>query len=710
MYTTSKEGEKTLYEELHPSMPFPSRKNGTGETPLYLASKHALEKLVIMLLERGGDPGVTNARQETCVHIVCSQSDCAELRASIIDLFMEWNQRFERGEITEKVSVNKVDIDGNTAIHYAATKGLLSCVERLATNGAILSIVNKSNSTCCELADANGHKDLAMILELALVFQPIDYDLEQFNRASGADFRERPGQLVLDTHSLSTAGLTSFIEDAVGKVSMTLDWTQARKFRPRAEALLNSYAWDVPRLKRDLMEDGQKVLTAAKMEAVSQKIQPTVASGVENSSTTLPPLPPVDGKEESTQSTVLPPPPPSEDAVVPTSPETSSTALVLAENLSEIAGAPDSTLSRDLGDEKAVKEGGSDRAAVIPPAAPQSGTKSETVKEEPAICSICCEEMLPEMDTTYFIKDHVADQDRHCLSCLSGHSFCHGCWSGHLTVQVAENGHGFMPCPGYKCGEILDLQWAPILLKSQDQVKRLLQQRVRHVVDCAGLKYCPVEGCGLIVHIPKTTSSDPTASSMPQSPGTEATATISNSIPFVGMCDNNHLFCVSCTQVAHTPCSCTQYPKWIQLVQQETKAVETTSKDGVATGDEIANAMWVAANTKRCPRCATAIEKDEGCNHMSCRKCRKEFCWICMQDWSLHSDTTGGYFQCNRFQEAARNSEGSGNGEIWTEDRGNAHAETMRLRERNRKMARFIHHFTRYTSDHSHCFVCDKFL
>jgi hypothetical protein len=58
----------------------------------------------------------------------------------------------------------------------------------------------------------------------------------------------------------------------------------------------------------------------------------------------------------------------------------------------------------------------------------------------------------------------------------------------------------------------------------------------------------------------------------------------------------------------------------------------------------------------RCPRCSTAIEKDEGCNHMSCRKCRYEFCWICMQDWTLHSNNTGGYFQCNRFEAATADS------------------------------------------------------
>jgi hypothetical protein len=73
----------------------------------------------------------------------------------------------------------------------------------------------------------------------------------------------------------------------------------------------------------------------------------------------------------------------------------------------------------------------------------------------------------------------------------------------------------------------------------------------------------------------------------------------------------------------------------------------------------------------------------------SCRKCRKEFCWICMQDWSLHSDSTGGYFQCNRFVSQSHE------GDLWAEERGNAHAETLRLRDQAKIMARFIHYFTR---------------
>ena len=54
------------------------------------------------------------------------------------------------------------------------------------------------------------------------------------------------------------------------------------------------------------------------------------------------------------------------------------------------------------------------------------------------------------------------------------------------------------------------------------------------------------------------------------------------------------------------------------------------------------------ANTKTCPKCDSCIEKNGGCNHMTCRKCGHEFCWICMKNWSAHGDR--GY-ECNKYKE-----------------------------------------------------------
>lgn len=53
----------------------------------------------------------------------------------------------------ERLSVNHVDDDGNIALHYAAANELTACVERLVQLGSILSLVNKSQMTCCEMAD-----------------------------------------------------------------------------------------------------------------------------------------------------------------------------------------------------------------------------------------------------------------------------------------------------------------------------------------------------------------------------------------------------------------------------------------------------------------------------------------------------------------------------------------------------------------------------
>lgn len=79
-----------------------------------------------------------------------------------------------------------------------------------------------------------------------------------------------------------------------------------------------------------------------------------------------------------------------------------------------------------------------------------------------------------------------------------------------------------------------------------------------------------------------------------------------------------------------------------------------------------------------------------------------------MQDWGLHSDNTGGYFQCNRFvanTKVGDLAEGENEmvGNLWAEESGNAHAETMRLREKNKRMARFIHHFTRFVKPDEAC-------
>ena len=42
---------------------------------------------------------------------------------------------------------------------------------------------------------------------------------------------------------------------------------------------------------------------------------------------------------------------------------------------------------------------------------------------------------------------------------------------------------------------------------------------------------------------------------------------------------------------------------------------------------------WIIENCKKCPNCLYHIEKNNGCDHMTCIKCRHEFCWSCLADF-----------------------------------------------------------------------------
>lgn len=299
---TANEGDKPLYTELPPSSPFPSKKSQTSnETPLHMSARMGLMKLCVTLLGRGGDPTVLNSKMETALHSVCSQADSAETRAAIMEILLQW----KGGESNEeKVSLNRVDIDGNTAVHLAALNGLVSCVEKLIALGAIISIVNKNNRTCCELADENQHKDLALALELALVFQPVDSGMAEFASAQHFPYEGVPGRLLLDGETLNESGLDAFMEEAVLVVSRGLlrshteqsskqqqsqnpngkpsagtafpggdsasdDGAILTTLRARAEALLMLYSWDTTKLLREYNADAAKVLSAARLQPMN---------------------------------------------------------------------------------------------------------------------------------------------------------------------------------------------------------------------------------------------------------------------------------------------------------------------------------------------------------------------------------------------------------------------------------------------------------
>jgi len=188
-------------------------------------------------------------------------------------------------------------------------------------------------------------------------------------------------------------------------------------------------------------------------------------------------------------------------------------------------------------------------------------------------------------------------------------------------------------------------------------------------------------------------------------------------------------WCWTCgSRDAHAPCPCKEWGEWAQQVREHVtaaqKALGEDASNGSSSGDggglesvvggdarDMGNLLWLAANTKKCPQCKAFIEKDDGCNHMACKRCRHDFCWICMQPWREHSNKTGGYYKCNRFVEDGEGAaEGGGGGSGAsaegvnapndTENRGHGSAaeEARRASEEAKKAERFIHHYTRFAA------------
>ena len=130
--------------------------------------------------------------------------------------------------------------------------------------------------------------------------------------------------------------------------------------------------------------------------------------------------------------------------------------------------------------------------------------------------------------------------------------------------------------------------------------------------------------------------------------------------------------CFACGLGSHQPSTCYHTEKWIAKNNAESE-----------------NMAWLVANTKQCPACQKHIEKNQGCNHMTCRRevggCGHEFCWICMGDWSTHGSATGGYYQCNVYEEKKKN-----NSKFAAEEAGRENAKN--------ELARYSWHFTRFNN------------
>jgi ariadne-1 len=241
------------------------------------------------------------------------------------------------------------------------------------------------------------------------------------------------------------------------------------------------------------------------------------------------------------------------------------------------------------------------------------------------LCNICFDSYLrPEM-----------------VSIGCGHTFCRGCYAQYLTVKVKDEGMASTKtvCPQPKCHERVPRTLFKTLLEPS-LYDRYSAFMLKDFIDTSKImRPCPSAGCDLIA--------------------------VGSGVTQVA-CLCGHPFCFRCGEAAHDPASCAQLAAWNEKCR-----------------DESETAHWLIINTKKCPKCDTRIEKNQGCNHMTCRVCRHEFCWICMNAWTEHGQNTGGFYKCNKF--------------VSGEAQGGEKASTEAIAKF--ELERYLHYYTRY---HAH--------
>lgn len=242
------------------------------------------------------------------------------------------------------------------------------------------------------------------------------------------------------------------------------------------------------------------------------------------------------------------------------------------------------------------------------------------------------------LDCLICVEQHEA-KDCTALSCK--HVICNNCWSHYLTMNINEGSVDNLLCPCTGCKVIVPGEVVKNIVDESVYSKYLKFQTHSFVENSTSATWCPAVNCGNVI------TADMIKGKVVQ-------------------CSCSYRFCVTCHEEAHAPATCEQVKNWLSKSKDDS---ETTH--------------WVGANTKDCPRCNVAVEKNGGCNHMTCRQCNYEWCWLCIKPWKGHTN----FYTCNRYEKQKVKKE-------------KKKTKIQRLEEEREKkriaLQRYLHYYERY--------------
>jgi len=176
------------------------------------------------------------------------------------------------------------------------------------------------------------------------------------------------------------------------------------------------------------------------------------------------------------------------------------------------------------------------------------------------------------------------------------HKYCIDCLGQMLSVKINDGNVQDIKCPDPGCGSQIDYNQIKQIVKDENTFAKYEEFNLKKTLETIpNLRWCPRPGCG--------------------------NGMIGSDDNPMMICSNDSCrftFCFRCKEEWHADVTCEKYQEW----KLENNEAEARYID------------WVKSNTKDCPKCKANIQKNGGCNHMTCSNCKHQFCWLCKIDYT----------------------------------------------------------------------------
>ena len=218
-------------------------------------------------------------------------------------------------------------------------------------------------------------------------------------------------------------------------------------------------------------------------------------------------------------------------------------------------------------------------------------------------CQVCSDTLDP------FLQFQV------CVASQCNHApeICLACWEQHIAAQADTKCWDSITCPHADCNGILDhadmQRFAP-----RDVFRRYDRYATNKALQNApNYRLCAHEGCGSGGFVEEERAPE-----------------------YMTCADCQRYTCLGCNLVYHEGQTCEEYQAWLADAPKRAEAdkVEKARLKELQRAEK-KSAHYLDKKAKICPNeiCGAAIQKTIGCDHMTCRRCQHQFCWVCLADY-----------------------------------------------------------------------------